>query len=117
MKVGIIALVVGWLVWLALAIVLGERIGSDGVDYHSVPCAIPGGGSQYGEASWSWWPPGETCRDDQGRVFQAPASWRSDVTVLLAIGIVVLPAATVLLARRDHEDTDEPSVGLDELVV
>jgi hypothetical protein len=117
MRAWVFALIVAWMAWLALAVVLGERVASDAVDANSAfACALPGHDSQWGEASWKWWPPGEVCRNSDGKVFQAPASWRSNVVIVLSVGIVALPLATVVLARRDREEADESSVDLSELV-
>lgn len=116
-KVGLGVLLIAWAAWLLGAGTLGERVGSDAIDYNSgFSCAVPGGDSQYGAASWSFWPPGETCRGDHGRVFRAPMPWRSDAAVLVGIGVVVLPIATLMLARRDRVDGDADSLALDELV-
>lgn len=110
-------LAVLWLVWLVGAAAFGARVGHDAVDFNSPnPCAVPGHHAQFGTATWSWWPPGETCAGPRGGVFKAPPSWRKRAAILLAIGLVGVPSATVLLARRERDRGGVRSVGFDRLV-
>lgn len=117
MKAAVGVVVVAWLMWLMSAGVLGERVASDAVDFHSPTgsCALPGDNSASGPAAWSWWPPGEVCRNRHGHVFRAPMPWRSIDSVVVGAGVVILPIATLMLARRNRDEADESSLGLDEL--
>jgi hypothetical protein len=109
-----------WLCWVGLAIGLAMSVGNDASDnaQGSLACAVPGSDSTYGQSSWSWWPPGETCRFD-GKVFRKPEAWRSEVSAGLMAGLVLLPAGTVVVARRARQlaPDDDPSelLQLDDL--
>jgi len=117
MRLRVALLAVGWTMWLITAAVVGERIARDAVDYHALQgaCTLPHEDSVKGEASWSWWPPGEVCRDDTGRVFRHPLAWREPAVVATGIGFVALTGATVALARRDRRSDDRDDLDIEDL--
>ena len=109
MRVCVALLAVLWAMWLTTASVVGERVVRDAADYHSLQgsCTLPHQDSLQGTASWSWWPPGEVCRDSHGHVFRQPQEWRRPAVAATGAGFVILAAATVALARRDRDDEDD----------
>lgn len=68
-------------------------------------CEQPSGSSNYGYASWTWWPPGTSCRYDAetvpgyGRV-TAHTEQPSPLGSAVAVALVVWPVVTVVGAAR-----------------
>jgi hypothetical protein len=53
---------IGWLVWGALAAALVGTLVVEAMLLGPTSCELAAGSSIYGEASWSWLPPGVACR-------------------------------------------------------
>lgn len=102
-------------IWVLAVLGLAWRLAADANNYVSGPCEVPGHDSQYGTATWALWPPGETCRDDGGRVFRRPSTQRSVLLVAVAAGVVGIPAMTWGLVRADRARRP-PDSAFDELL-
>jgi len=106
MRVRVFGLALLWAMWLLPAVALAWRLVGDAEDYLGTRCEIPRADSDYGTASWSWWPPGETCRDHAGQAFRKPSHERSMLLVTTAAGVLVLPLLTLALVRSDRANGD-----------
>jgi hypothetical protein len=88
----IVAISLGlWALFLAgyiTLLMIGHTLGDLGCEY-------PAGSSNYGTASWQWWPPGTRCAYSAHHVDRP--SWASGTAVVVLIG---WPAATWFVARR-----------------
>jgi hypothetical protein len=116
-RIRVALLAVLWAMWLIVAVVAGERIVRDAVDYRFLrnSCTLPHQDSLKGTASWHWWPPGEVCQDDAGRVFRRPLAWRKPAIVTIGIGFVLLSGATMALARRDPSRDERDDIDIEQL--
>jgi hypothetical protein len=92
-----------WAMWLITALAFAWLLVTDALDYAGMPCQVPRDHSNYGTASWSWWPPGETCRDDGGRVFAAPSREREALMVAAISGVAILPVLMLGLVRAERK--------------
>src|SRR4051794_3694132 len=113
-RVGTLAVV--WAMWLLSLIALGWRLASDANNYFGGPCEIPGADSDYGSASWSLWPPGETCRDHSGHIFRHPSDQRSILLIAGAVGLVLIPTMTIAVVRVDRARQTESEGSLGEFM-
>jgi hypothetical protein len=82
--------IVGWLVWSAAAAALVGVLVVEALLLGPTSCELAAGSSIYGDATWSWLPPGVACRwelevgGDTTVITSAPSWARVGMLLLLA---------------------------------
>jgi len=105
--------VVSWVLWSVVT--LGYAVWL--MHGHVFGCEDPAGSSNYGQASWQWWPPGTKCSYDSADLtyLQPPVHVSSHVDhpgVGSEIGFAVLVvwlAANVQVSRGPRRSNARPS--------